>query len=117
PAPAQGSLAVETRVGDARTRDVIALLDNSGVRLAVEAERAAMAELEGGCRVPLGITTIESSGTRTLHLRVYSTDGSRSLSTRVALDPRDPRGSGLRGARELLAKGAAELIRSTQNNP
>jgi len=116
PAPAQGALAVETRVGDARTRDAMVLLDNAGVRMAVEAERAAMAELEGGCRVPLGITTIESSGTWTLHLRVYSTDGSRSLSTRVELDPRDPRASGLRGARELLAKGAAELIRSSHEH-
>src|SRR2546421_8714201 len=46
PAPAQGALAVETREGDARTRDAMVLLDNPGVRLAVEAERAAMAELE-----------------------------------------------------------------------
>ena len=110
PAPAQGALAIETREDDAATRGAIAQLDDAKTRISVEAERAAMAELEGGCRVPLGITTLGEPGAQYLLLRVYATDGTRTLTAKAELDPRDPRGSGLKAARELLAKGARDLI-------
>lgn len=115
PAPGQGALAIEARSDDRQTRGAIAPLDDPEIRLSVEAERAAMAELEGGCRVPLGVTCVAHGGQRTLHLRVYATDGSRSLTSRVPVDPENPRESGIRGARELLDAGAAELIRSAND--
>ncbi len=116
PAPGQGALGVQIRSGDSATGTAVRPLDNAEVRIAVEAERAAMAELEGGCRVPLGIACLPDEGGRTLHLRVYAPDGSKSLSARVALDPRDPKGSGLKGARELLVAGAKELISGHRTN-
>lgn len=110
PAPGQGALGIQVRSGDSATSAAVRPLDNGEIRIAVEAERAAMAELEGGCRVPLGITCLPGEASRMLHLRVYAPDGSKSLSARVALDERDPRGSGVKGARELLAAGAKALI-------
>lgn len=53
PAVAQGALALECRADD---RDVVALvaaLDHGPARLAVQAERAFLARLQGGCQVPL----------------------------------------------------------------
>ncbi|HEV8402565.1 MAG TPA: hydroxymethylbilane synthase [Candidatus Limnocylindrales bacterium] len=54
PAPGQGALAVQVRTDDAPVRDLVARLDDRPTRLAVELERAILAESGGGCRAPLG---------------------------------------------------------------
>lgn len=113
PAPGQGALAIQIRRADPGTRAVIAPLDDAAVRVAVLAERAAMAELEGGCRVPLGAVCLAGAAGPTLHVRVLAADGSRFLATRVEVDPGDPRHSGRSAARALLAQGARELIRAS----
>lgn len=51
PAPGQGALALQTREGDAA---IVASLDHAPTRRAVEAERRFLAEVGGGCSVPLG---------------------------------------------------------------
>ena len=55
PAAGQGSLGIETRKGDVAIIDALAFLDHGPTRFAVTAERAALAELGGGCQVPIGI--------------------------------------------------------------
>jgi hydroxymethylbilane synthase len=55
PAAGQGSLGIETRLGDEATIAALAFLDDAKTRFAVTAERAALAALGGGCQVPIGI--------------------------------------------------------------
>ena len=55
PAAGQGALGVETHKNDSTTRAAISFLDDPVTRFAVTAERAALAALGGGCRVPIGI--------------------------------------------------------------
>ena len=55
PSAGQGSLGIETRMGDAATIGAVAFLDHADTRFAVTAERAALAALGGGCQVPIGI--------------------------------------------------------------
>ncbi len=54
PQVAQGALAVECRAGDEATMAALAAIDDLGVRRVVEAERAFLAELGGGCTLPVG---------------------------------------------------------------
>ncbi len=54
PAPGQGALAIEVRADDAVARPFIARLDDAATRAAVEAERAVLRAIGGGCRAPLG---------------------------------------------------------------
>lgn len=54
PAPGQGALAVEVRANDPIARPLVARLDDSATRAAVEAERAFLRASGGGCRAPLG---------------------------------------------------------------
>lgn len=54
PQVAQGALAVECREDDLETLAVLAALDHAPTRLAVTAERAFLAELGGGCDLPVG---------------------------------------------------------------
>ncbi|GAB3009157.1 hydroxymethylbilane synthase [Amycolatopsis acidiphila] len=55
PAPAQGALAVESRVDDVDIEHLLrSTVDDEATRAAVTAERAMLAALEGGCSAPVG---------------------------------------------------------------
>jgi hydroxymethylbilane synthase len=53
PAVGQGAIGIETRADDARTRDLVRAIDHADTRIAVEAERAFLAVLDGSCRTPI----------------------------------------------------------------
>jgi len=53
PMVGQGSVAVECRGSDAVTQTLLAAIDHSESRRAVEAERAFLSELGAGCSLPV----------------------------------------------------------------
>lgn len=111
PAPGQGALAVQCRSDDQEMREKALLLDNADVRRAVEAERAALKGLEGGCHAPIGAVALDNGGSLLLHVAVYDPTGSGSLMAQVPVDPADPGASGRAAAEQLLARGAGAIIR------
>ncbi|BAR98795.1 porphobilinogen deaminase [Blastochloris viridis] len=54
PAVGQGAIAIETREGDARTRELMAAINEPATERALAAERAFLHELDGSCRTPIG---------------------------------------------------------------
>lgn len=54
PAPGQGALAIEGRIGDNETRDAIRRLHHTETDCCVRAERAFQLALNAGCSVPAG---------------------------------------------------------------
>ncbi len=54
PAVGQGSLCIEIRKDDALTEKIVSGMDDPQTRVAIEAERALLAKLQGGCQVPIG---------------------------------------------------------------
>ena len=54
PAVGQGALAIETRDDGGAAWELVSKLDHAEARAAVEAERALLATLGGGCQVPVG---------------------------------------------------------------
>jgi len=54
PAVGQGALGIECRAADSGMRELLALLQHEPTALAVRAERAFLARLNGGCQVPIG---------------------------------------------------------------
>jgi hydroxymethylbilane synthase len=54
PAPGQGALALESRAGDRDVLELVEPLHDPATAAAVRAERRLMADLEGGCRLPIG---------------------------------------------------------------
>jgi hydroxymethylbilane synthase len=113
PAPGQGALAVECRSDDLGLAADLAALEDSSSRSAVEAERAVLATLEGGCSAPIGALAevVEGDDGDELWLRAValSHDGALSVRMSAAGDPADATGVGTRLAGEMLADGAAEL--------
>ncbi len=61
PQVAQGALAVECREDDDATRAILAAIDDAAVRYLVEAERAFLSELGGGCTLPVGAHAVPVS--------------------------------------------------------
>jgi hydroxymethylbilane synthase len=53
PAAGQGIVAVETRADDARTRDLVAHIDQADASAALSCERAFLAALDGTCTTPI----------------------------------------------------------------
>lgn len=54
PAPGQGVLAIEGRVGDPTATSAVATVDDAGARACLAAERATLRALGGGCQAPIG---------------------------------------------------------------
>ncbi len=54
PAPAQGTLAVQTRSDDAATTDIIAAIDDKNARITDLAERQILVTMQCGCHAPVG---------------------------------------------------------------
>jgi hydroxymethylbilane synthase len=54
PAPGQGAIAIAARADDELTRVLLAGIDHRATSLALAAERAFLAELDGSCRTPIG---------------------------------------------------------------
>jgi hydroxymethylbilane synthase len=113
PAPGQGALAVECRSGDADLVAVLAGLDDPHTRAAVEAERAVLATLEGGCSAPIGALAevVEGDEGDELWVRAValSPDGALAVRRSASGSPTDAAGVGTRLANEMLADGAGRL--------
>jgi hydroxymethylbilane synthase len=109
PQVAQGALAVECRAGDDRTRNLLAGVDDPGVRTAVTAERAYLAELGGGCDLPCGaLAQVDGDGTVRLEALLASLDGRIALRARVAGS--DPVAVGAEAARRLVDEEGGRLV-------
>ena len=110
PAPGQGALALEGRTGDARVAALMKAVHDAKTAAAVTAERIALGELEGGCRLPVAALGTVEGDRLTLEAAVAAPDGSRSLrhSETGTLEQAEALGEAV--ARALLAQGAATLL-------
>ena len=113
PAPGQGALAVECRTTDADLVADLARLDDPHTRAAVEAERAVLATLEGGCSAPIGALADVAEGEDGDELWIravaLSPDGGLMVRMSASGPLTDAVGVGTRLASEMLADGAGRL--------
>jgi hydroxymethylbilane synthase len=112
PAVGQGALAVEARADDRELLDLLATIDDRAARLAVEAERAFLQRLGGGCRLPFGaLAEIDGDA---LHIRGFISDaaGARAFRAELRGAADDAATVGAQLADQLLAQGAAEFVKA-----
>lgn len=139
PCVGQGALGIQCRSQDIEIKKMLAALHHFPTALCVMAERSLNKELGGSCQLPVGGLAILSSDTKELILTgmVGSPDGSRIIKSRakaiisaisasattslanpmdqefgqrVVLDSRLAEELGNRVAKQLLEKGAKEII-------
>jgi hydroxymethylbilane synthase len=113
PAPGQGALGIESREGDGRARELLALLDDPATRAATTAERAFLQALGGGCQVPIGALARpaqEGGGALLLEGMVADPSGTRVLRGSRTGPAEDARELGELLARQLIEEGAGEIL-------
>jgi hydroxymethylbilane synthase len=110
PAAGQGAIGIEARTGDADALRVLAGLEDTNTRCAVNAERAALAGLGGGCQVPIGAWGRVEGGKLLLDVAVLSPDGAQRLWEKDSGSTAEAEAIGRRVARRLREGGAAALL-------
>jgi hydroxymethylbilane synthase len=113
PAPGQGIIAVEVRSSDARTGTIVRVIDDAPTRAALEAERAVVSRLGGGCQMPIGAHAVLSHGTLSIKAAVTSLDGKRAFHVDAHGDASQPHAIGMDAAEQLLALGAGHVLRGS----
>src|SRR4030095_2911330 len=66
PAPGQGIIAIEIREDDQRARELVRTINDATASVALDAERAVVARLGGGCQMPIGAYATVEGETMTI---------------------------------------------------
>jgi hydroxymethylbilane synthase len=111
PAPGQGIIAIEIRTGDAAAREAVLRVNDDEASAALEAERALVTALGGGCQMPVG-GIAQPVGTSDLELLavVTSLDGARVIRYKKTGPRADAAALGRAVAAELVNRGAADIL-------
>ena len=109
PAVGQGALAIETLTTGAGF-DAAAPLDDPWINMPVTAERAMLAELGGGCQVPIGAYGTLENTELFLTGAVFSPDGGEMIRYTATGDFSKPAELGRNVAQVLLSRGARALL-------
>ena len=108
-AAGQGAIAVQARADDARTVALLRALDHAPTSRAVASERAFLAELEGGCQVPIGVAIDRAGADAVLHGFVAHVDGTGLLRASRPLSG-EPEADGRALAQALRDAGADRVL-------
>lgn len=110
PAVGQGAITVESRVVDPEIAEVLRTLNHEETRNAVIAERALLAELQGGCQVPLGAWARMERQELVMEACVISPDGKEYIRERASMEPERAEDLGREVAKRLLDAGAGRIL-------
>ena len=115
PAPGQGTLALEARVGDAEALTAARRITDAAAWTCLTAERALVRGVGASCRTPLGAhATLPGDGVLVLETFAGLPDGSAWLRDRVEGAASAPEALGAQAAERMLAAGGAELLRRAE---
>ena len=110
PAVAQGALGIELRRADQELLGILSFLDDSPTRVAVEAERAFLLRLEGGCQVPLACFAEFLGDQLMVTGLVSSVDGKEVIRKTRQGGPAEAAELGRGLAEEILALGGKQIL-------
>jgi hydroxymethylbilane synthase len=110
PAPGQGALAVETRISDSRTNEIVAVLNHEPTANAVMAERAFLLLLGGGCNVPIAVFARPDNDFLEIDGLVASPDGRKLIKDTVRDRVENSSKAIVRLAELILSKGGKAIL-------
>ena len=110
PAVGQGAIAIETRAGDARVRDLVAAVDHTDTSTALTAERAFLAVLDGSCRTPIAGHAEISAQSLQFRGLILRPDGSEAHETACGGSRDDAAAIGAQAGRELKRLAPADFF-------
>ncbi|WP_174801577.1 hydroxymethylbilane synthase [Martelella limonii] len=110
PAPAQGAICIEQRIGDDRIAALLAPINDRDTSDAVACERGFLAALDGSCRTPIaGHATIDG-GTIRFSGMILSPDGREAHDINVEGERSDAADLGRAAGEELRGRAGAHFF-------
>jgi hydroxymethylbilane synthase len=110
PAPGQGAICVETRIGDAETGALLAPVNHLPTAIALACERSFLAGLDGSCRTPIAGHAVVERERIDFHGMVLKPDGSEAHEIRLEGDPAEAAEIGARAAETLRRNAGANFL-------
>ncbi|WP_421611772.1 hydroxymethylbilane synthase [Agrobacterium tumefaciens] len=110
PAPAQGAICVESRIGDTRMDELLSPINDIPTYDAVTCERAFLAALDGSCRTPIaGFATCHGEE---LHFSglILTPDGQTSHSVEISGARKDAEDLGRRAGEDVRARAGSNFF-------
>jgi len=110
PAVGQGAIGLETRANDDKTRQLIAPINDPATLIAVTAERAFLAVLDGSCKTPIAGHARIAGAALSFRGLIAKPDGSKSFAAAREGAVIDAAAIGADAGRELKARGGADFF-------
>jgi hydroxymethylbilane synthase len=111
PAMGQGTVGIETRKNDPNILEAIMALDHEETHLTLDAERAFVDVLEGGCQVPIGAYATLDAENISLSGLVASLDGKIIYQASKRRPLAEAKQLGQELGKEILAMGADKILK------
>ena len=110
PQAGQGALGIEIRKDALEVADLVEALDDPDSHLSIDAERALLAGLEGGCQVPIGVYALVGKIKISIKAGVFSLDGKSAVKDEITGNKKDAKALGRQLAERILKKKIARKI-------
>jgi hydroxymethylbilane synthase len=110
PAPGQGAIGIETRIGDRDVERMLAAIHHVPTGQALTCERAFLAALDGSCRTPIAGHATVAGEKLSFDGLIISPDGTESHEVRLEGEAADAAEIGLDAARRVRARAGAKFF-------
>jgi hydroxymethylbilane synthase len=112
PAPGQGAICIESRIGDAAVTDLLAPINHGDTSAALACERAFLAALDGSCRTPIaGHAQIEAGQLRFFGM-ILTPDGTQTHEIEADGPTEDAAAIGRQAGEKIRAKAGTAFFES-----
>jgi len=120
PAVGQGALAISALAGRRDILEILGVLDHAPTHIRIDAERAFLAQLRGGCQVPAGAlaeVTGENGQPKALRIQgvVAAPDGSQCIRGEITGLAEEAGALGRKLADELMVRGGKEILETLRS--
>jgi hydroxymethylbilane synthase len=118
PAIGQGVLTIETRTDDRDVNEKVDFLNDPETAIAMQAERAFLKRLEGGCQVPIAAYVQTNHGDLEVEGMVASVDGREMIRERMVGRREEAEALGTQLAETILSMGGDRILKEIyEENP
>ena len=115
PAMGQGAVGIETRKNDVDNQILLADMDHEDTHYTLDAERALVSQLQGGCNVPIGSFATIKDDQITLTGLVASLDGKTVYKKELTDLKTNAIAVGRKIGEELIEMGADKIMKEIQS--
>ena len=115
PAPAQGALAIQSRIDDAETNELLAAIDDENARITTSAERKILTTMQCGCHAPVGAYAKIAEDEIQICAFISDLQGQNFITRKTTGPTIDAENLAEQLANELLSAGGKQILDSLEN--